>query len=367
MQIAINGDITKKGMMLLRDFIKDITVTRRNKTAMQQFVDLATKGYLIYSVDTISSTNIIDVWIKYRNLLIAWLDTFTKEYEISVPFDDLPIDYQARISLLTLLLLARDLTEAHDYVFDGENREIVNTPVISGTNVTLYDVVRFMYPVALWSGEPNDILSIASILTSNTKELLNRGGKWNVILYTPLLASGIMTEDFIHEHANYIAGKHTKEPRFTVTGLGQAFMKYAAFVPRHSLSTSYYYTALMTFTAISHVHHAVLSSIINDVLRTDIYGNIDYMLLEYSNYARHINALNGHPDFYAQAYTRGDALRDLAAMTFTLINARLELLNKDQELHERLLSKYTFLMEAPSELVRDAVRAILLVSGSIAR
>jgi hypothetical protein len=365
MQIAINGDITKKGMTILRDFVKDITVTRRNKAAMQQFVDLATKGYLIYGVGAINNTNIIDVWFKYRDLLIAWLDTFTKEYEISVPFDDLPIDYQARISLLTLLLLARDLIEAHDYVFDGENREIVNTPVINGTNVTLYGMVRFMYPVALWSDEPSDILSIASIFSGNARELLNRGGKWNVILYAPLLASGIMTEDFIHKLAKYLNPEYTGKLGFITTGLGQAFMKYAAFVPRRSLDTSYYYTALMTFTAISHIHHAVLSSIINDVLRTDIYGNIDYMLFEYSNYARHINALNGHPDFYAQAYTRGDALRDLAAMTFTLINARLELLNKDQELHERLLSKYTFLMEAPSRLINDAVRTILLVSGRV--
>ncbi len=52
-------------------------------------------------------------------------------------------------------------------------------------------------------------------------------------------------------------------------------------------------------------------------------------------------------------------------MTFTLINARLELLNKDQELHDRLVSKYIFLMEAPSRLINDAVRTILLVSGRV--
>ena len=362
MQIAINDDITKKGMMLLRDFVKEITITRRSKAFARQFIDLAKNDFLIYAgINTIGSTNILDVWAKYRNLLIAWLDTFTKEYEIRVSLGVLPIDYQARVSLLTLILLTRDLVEAQDYAFDGENREIVNTPIVSGT--TLYDMVRFIYSIALWSGEPNDVLSIASIFSSNARELLSK--KWNNILYAPLLTAGIVSEDFIHEHANYIAGKHTKEPRFTTTGLGQAFMKYAAFVPYHSLSTSYYYTALMTFTAISHVHHAVLSSIINDVLRTSIYGNIDYMLLEYSNYARYINALNGHPDFYAQAYTRGDALRDLAAMTFTLINARLELLNKDQELHDRLVSKYLFLIKSPSELVRDAVRTILLVSGRV--
>jgi len=366
MQIGINNDITKKGMTILRDFIKDITVTRRNKDAMQQFVDLATKGYLIYGVDVISSVNIIDTWIKYRNLLIAWLDAFTKEYEISVPFDDLPIDYQARVSLLTLILLTRDLVEVHDYVFDGETREIVNTPVINGTNVTLYDVVRFIYSIALWSGEPNDVLSIVPILSSNTKELLNRGGKWNVILYAPLLASGIMTEDFIHKLANYMAEKKTtKDYRFITTGLGQAFMKYTALIPRYSLDTRYYFTALMTFTAISHVHHAVLSFVINDVLRTDIYGTIDYMLFEYSKYANYIRALDAFPDLFMQAYTRGDALRDLAAMVFTLINAKLELFNRYQELHEQLLSKYSFLMEGPSRLINDAVRAILLVSGRI--
>jgi len=362
MQIGVNVDVTKKGMMLLRDFVKDITVTRRSKATMQQFVDLATEGYLIYGVGVINNTNIIDVWIKYRNLLIAWLDTFINEYKISAPFYDLPIDYQARISLLTLMLLARDLIETRDYELDRENWEIVNTPIIRGANVALRDVVRFIYPIALWGGEPNDILSIASIFSSNRKLLSKR---WNNILYAPLLAAGIVAEDFIHGLANYIAGKPAKDYRFTTTGLGQAFMKYVAFTPRHSLSISYYYTALMTFTAISHVHHAVLSFIINDVLRTDIYGTIDYMLFEYSNYARYINALNGYPDFYAQAYTRGDALRDLAAMTFTLINARLELLNKDQELHERLVSKYIFLMEAPSKLINDAVRTILLVSGRV--
>ena len=362
MQIGVNVDVTKKGMMLLRDFVKDITVTRRSKATMQQFVDLATEGYLIYGVGVINNTNIIDVWIKYRNLLIAWLDTFINEYKISAPFYDLPIDYQARISLLTLMLLARDLIETRDYELDRENWEIVNTPIIRDANVALRDVVRFIYPIALWGGEPNDILSIASIFSSNRKLLSKR---WNNILHAPLLAAGIVAEDFIHGLANYMAEKKTKDYRFTTTGLGQAFMKYVAFTPRHSLSISYYYTALMTFTAISHVHHAVLSFIINDVLRTDIYGTIDYMLFEYSNYARYINALNGYPDFYAQAYTRGDALRDLAAMTFTLINARLELLNKDQELHDQLVSKYIFLMEAPSKLINDAVRTILLVSGRV--
>jgi len=367
MQIAINDDITKKGMTILRDFVKDITVTRRSKASVRQFIDLAKNDFLIYAdINTIGSTNILDVWFKYRNLLIAWLDTFTKEYEIRVSLGDLPIDYQARISLLTLLLLARDLIEARDYELDRENWEIVNTPIIRDTNVALRDVVRFIYSIALWSGEPNDVLSIVPILSSNTKELLNRGGKWNVILYAPLLASGIMTEDFIHKLANYMAEKKTtKDYRFITTGLGQAFMKYAAFTPRHSLSTNYYYTAITTFTAISHVQYEVLNHVINNVLNTDIYGTVEYMVYEYSKYADYINPLNGHPDFYAQAYTRGDALRDLATMTFTLINARLELLNKDQELHERLVSKYIFLMEAPSRLINDAVRTILLVSGRV--
>jgi len=362
MQIGINDDVTKKGMTILRDFVKGITVTRSKKAAMQQFVDLATKGYLIYGVDVISSVNIIDTWIKYRNLLIAWLDAFTKEYEIGVSFDDLPIDYQARISLLTLLLLARDLIETHDYAFDEENWEIVNTPIIRDANVTLRDVVRFIYPIVLWGGGPDETLSIASIFSSS-EELLYKM-RYNK-LYAPLLAAGIVAEDFIHKFGNYVGRKITKDYRFITTGLGQAFMKYAAFVPRYSLSISYYYTALMTFTAISRVHHAVLSFVINNVLRTDIYGTIDHMLLEYSNYARYINALNGYPDFYVQAYTRGDALRDLAAMVFTLINAKLELFNRYQELHEQLLSKYSFLMEGPSRLINDAVRAILLVSARV--
>ena len=363
MQIAINDDITKKGMMLLRDFVKDITVTRRSKASVRQFIDLAKNDFLIYAgINTIGGTNILDVWVKYRNLLIAWLDTFTKEYEIRVSLGDLPIDYQARISLLTLLLLARDLIEARDYELDRENWEIVNTPIIRDTNVALRDVVRFIYPIALWGGGPDEALSIASIFSSS-EELLYKM-RYNK-LYAPLLVAGIVAENFIHKLANYVGGKITKDYRFITTGLGQAFMKYAAFVSRYSLSISYYYTALMTFTAISHVQYEVLNHVINNVLNTDIYGTIDYMLFEYSNYARYINALNGYPDFYVQAYTRDDALRDLATMVFTLISAKLELFNKDQELHEQLLSKYSFLMEGPSRLINNAVRAILLVSGRV--
>jgi hypothetical protein len=201
MQIGINDDVTKKGMMLLRDFIRDVTVVRESKASARQFIDLVKNDFLIYAgINTIGSTNILDVWAKYRNLLIAWLDTFTKEYEIRAPFGVLPIDYQARVSLLTLMLLTRDLVEVHDYAFDGENREIADTPVIDGTNLTLSDMFRFIYPIALWSNE----LSIASILTSNAKESLNRGRKRNVILYAPLLVSGIMTEDFIHKLAKYL-------------------------------------------------------------------------------------------------------------------------------------------------------------------
>ncbi len=196
--------------MLLRDFIRDVTVVRKSKASARQFIDLAKNDFLIYaSINTIGSTNILDVWAKYRNLLIAWLDTFIKEYEIRAPLGGLPIDYQARVSLLTLLLLARDLIEAHDYVFDKENREIVNTPIVSGT--TLYDMVRFMYPVVLWSDEPSDILSIASIFSGNARELLSK--KWNNVLYAPLLTAGIVSEDFIHEHANYmVETKHQTHP-----------------------------------------------------------------------------------------------------------------------------------------------------------
>ena len=367
MQIAINDGITKKGMTILRDFIKEITITRRNKAAMQQFVDLAKNDFLIYaSINTIGSTNILDVWAKYRNLLIAWLDTFTKEYEmkmINAALNDLPHDYQARISLLTLMLLARDLIETRDYSLDSEHREIVDTIVINDTNVTLRDIVRFMYPVALWDVEPSDVLSVASIFSRDVKLLDNR--KIHVV-YAPLLAAGIVTEDFIHKLANYIVEKKTtKDYRFITTGLGRAFMEYAAFVPRHSLNTSYYHTAITTFVAISHAHYNVLNYIINNILNTSIHGNIDYVLHEYSNYANYINVIDAFPSFFTQAYTRGDSLRDLAAMTFTLINARLELLNKDQELHARLLSKYTFLMKPPNDLIRDAVRVMLHVSGAV--
>jgi hypothetical protein len=344
--------------LILRDFVKEVKVVRRSRDAMQftmQFVDLAAKGYLIYaSANTVSTTNIVDTWVRYRNILAAWLDAFTEEYKISLPLIELPLDYRARVSLLTLILMARDLAERH-YTLNNENRGIMNTTVID--DIPLYNLIAHIYPVMLWGGTMDDAAFVASTISKKTFTS-------SIALPTPLLATGILAEDFIHRLANYLAGrKNAKGFRLTTTGLGQAFMKFTAFIPRHSLNIGYYRTAIAAFAAISHVHHSVLDLAINEVLNTDIRGIVDNMLVEYSKHANGINAFNAYPDFYTQAYTRGEALRDLAAMVFSLINMRLELLTKNQKLHEQLLRRYTFLMKPPNDLVKDAVKAVLLASG----
>jgi hypothetical protein len=365
MSITINDSLTKKGLLILRDFVKEVEVVRRSRGAnhfVAQFVDLAAKGYLIYaSVNTVSATNIVDIWVRYRNLLTAWLDAFTEEYKINLPLIELPLDYRARVSLLTLMLLTRDLTEAHRYVLDSESRAIVNTPVFNG--IPLHDLVNSVYPVILWGGTPGDAATIASAISKGT---FNGDKMQHAVLYVPLLAVNALAEDFMHRLANYLAGrKVAKGFRLTTTGLGQAFMKFTAFIPRYSLGIDFYRTAIAAFAAVSHVHYSVLDLAINEVLNTDIRGIVDNMLMEYSKHANSINAFNAHPDFYTQAYTRGEALRDLAAMVFSLINMRLELLTKNQELHAQLLRRYTFLMKPPNDLVKDAVKAILLTSGLV--
>jgi diacylglycerol kinase len=275
-------------------------------------------------------------------------------YKINLPLIELPLDYRARVSLLTLILLARDLAERR-YTLDNENRGIMNTAVIN--DMPLYNLIAHIYPVMLWGGAMDDAAFVASTISKKT--FTN-----SIALPTPLLATGILAEDFMHRLANYLAeGKVTKGFRFATTGLGQAFMKFTAFIPRHSLSIGYYRTAIAAFAAISHAHYSVLDLAINEVLNTDIRGIVDNMLVEYSKHANGINAFNAYPDFYTQAYTRGEALRDLAAMVFALINTRLELLTKNQKLHEQLLRRYTFLMKPPNDLVKDAVKAILLASG----
>ena len=364
MSIAINDNLTKKGLMILRDFVKEIEVVVRSRDVNHfavQFVDLVAKGYLIYAgVNMVSATNIVDTWVRYRNLLAAWLDAFTEEYKINLPLIELPLDYRARVSLLTLMLLARDLTEARYYVLDSESRAIVNTPMFNG--ISLHDLVNSVYPVMLWGGTPGDVVAIASAFIS--KGTFNGNKMRHAVLYAPLLAVNVLAEDFMHKLANYLAeGKVAKGFRYTTTGLGQAFMKFTAFIPRHSLGIAFYRTAMAAFAAISHVHYSVLGLAINEVLNTDIRGIVDNMLMEYSKHANSINAFNAHPDFYTQAYTRGEALKDLATMVFTLINMRLELLTKNQKLHEQLLRRYTFLMKPINDLVKDAVKAILLASG----
>ena len=359
MSIAINDDLTKKGLLILRDFIKEVKVVRKGGGAMQftmQFVDLIAKGYLIYAgVNMVSATNIVDTWVRYRNLLTAWLDAFTEEYKTNLPLIELPLDYRARVSLLTLILMARDLAERH-YTLNNENRGIMNTTVIN--DIPLYNLIAHIYPVILWGGTMGDAAFVASTILKKTFTS-------SIALPTPLLAAGILAEDFMHKLTNYMAGRKIAKNNFRLaaTGLGQAFMKFTAFIPRHSLSIGYYRTAIAAFAAISHVHYSVLDLAINEVLNTDIRGIVDNMLVEYSKHANGINAFNAYPDFYTQAYTRGEALRDLAAMVFSLINMRLELLTRNQKLHEQLLRRYTFLMKPPNDLVKDAVKAILLASG----
>jgi len=399
--IEVNDDLTKRGIELLRDFIKEITVkARKNKErALQQFINLINDDYLIYmSIDTLSDNNIIDVWIKFRKDFISWFKDFVDKYGINVPLDDLPDNYRARVAVLTSILLVRDLIEAQYYALNNDIRQIINSPVISQdkTFLTLYDIIRYIYPIMLWAAvgstihEGSEVMRIAALFSNNARkfyEIIKSEGneygepyKEYKRLYLPIIITGLMNEDLIYRLIKFIDPELAKERRyrFNITGLGQAFLKLSTFVFRRSLSVAYYRTAIATLTAISRIHYSILairSAIINKVLETDIYGNVEFIQNEYLKYAQYATAFL---NIYSQAYTHDNVLKDLSAMTFTLINLRIELNNElnnpevkisHQSINQALnivLRKYPFLVTSIDELVRNAIRALLYTSGRVA-
>jgi len=396
--IEINDEMTLRGLELLRSFINKVDARGKNvRRALAQLINLVEGNYLPFvSVDALSDNNIIDVWNDYRNDFISWLKGFIEKYGIEVPLDDLPIDYRARVAVLTAMLLARDLIEVHYYALSSETRQIVDSTVIDWGDVSLslYDLVRYAYPIMLWAAmgaaitRGTEVMPIVSIFSEKVKALyevtksrgrskVGGGGVYKVykLVYMPLVITGLMNEDVLYKliksiSPEIVSGAETY--RFNVTGLGQAFLKISALVFRHSLDTAYYGTAIAVLTAISHVHDIVLNKIINQVLRTDIYGNVEFMQSEYVKYNQYAASF---PDIYRLTYTHDNALRDLSAMTLTLINMRNELNelaqeSKSQEVDQALnvlINKYPLLTsETVNELVRDAIKVIWLTSGSIA-
>jgi len=396
--IEINDEMTLRGLELLRSFINKVDARGKNvRRALAQLINLVEGNYLPFvSVDALSDNNVIDVWNDYRNDFISWLKGFIEKYGIEVPLDDLPIDYRARVAVLTAMLLARDLIEVHYYALSSEARQIVDSTVIDwgGVSLSLYDLVRYAYPIMLWAAmgaaitRGTEVMPIVSIFSEKVKALyevtksrgrskVGGGGVYKVykLMYMPLVITGLMNEDVLYKliksiSPEIVSGAETY--RFNVTGLGQAFLKISALVFRHSLDTAYYGTAIAVLTAISHVHDLVLNKVINQVLRTDIYGNVEFMQSEYAKYNQYAASF---PDVYRLAYTHDNALRDLSAMTLTLINMRNELNelaqeSKSQEVDQALnvlINKYPLLTsETVNELVRDAIKVIWLTSGSIA-
>jgi hypothetical protein len=392
--IEINDELTLRGLELLKSFISKVDVRGKNvRRALAQLINLVEGNYLPFvSVDALSDNNVIDAWNEYRNDFVSWLKGFIEKYGIEVPLDDLPIDYRARVAVLTAMLLARDLIEVHYYALSSEARQIVDGTVINwgGVSLSLYDLVRYAYPIMLWAAmgaaitRGTEVMPIVSIFSEKAKALYevtksrgrSGGGEYKVykLMYMPLIITGLMNEDVLYKLIKSISPEmvpRDKTYRFNVTGLGQAFLKISALVFRHSLSTAYYSTAIAVLTAISHVHDIVLSKIINQVLKTDIYGNVEFMQSEYARYNQYAASFS---DVYRLAYTHDNALRDLSAMTLTLINIRNELnelaqKSKAQDVDQvlnTLINKYPFLASGTvNELVRDAIKVIWLTSGSI--
>jgi len=179
--IEINDELTLKGLELLRSFISKVDVRGKNvRRALAQLINLVEGNYLPFvSVDALSDNNIIDVWNDYRNDLISWLKGFIEKYGIEVPLDDLPIDYRARVAVLTAMLLARDLIEVHYYALSSEARQIVDSTVIDwgGASLSLYDLIRYAYPIMLWAAmgaaitRGTEVMPIVSIFSEKVKAL----------------------------------------------------------------------------------------------------------------------------------------------------------------------------------------------------
>jgi hypothetical protein len=384
-----------KGVKLLREFISGITVPKKYKEeyTLQQIVKLINDGsdFWIYaSIDVLSDSNVIDKWSEYRDRFVSWLNEFLDKYNIEAVIDGLPNDYKARVAMLTIMLLARDLVETRYYALSSEVRQVIDGHAVtwSGISISLYDLTRYIYPTTLWISyiaEGTEPIRIAAMFSKTIRDLYvttkktgkDGGSTYRIykLIYLPLIITGLIGEDVLYKLiglADPELLKRGQKNRFFTTGLGQAFLKISTFAFRYSLSTAYYRTAIAALAAISHAHYSVLTTIINQILSTDVRGNVDFMQSEYMKYSQYADAF---PNVYRQAYTHDNALRDLFAMILTLINLR----NEINELAARglnpqiinqalgtLMGKYPFLVSGSvDELIRDVIKVTWFTSGRV--
>jgi len=384
-----------KGVELLREFISGITVPKKYKEeyTLQQIVKLINDGsdFWIYaSIDVLSDSNVIDKWSEYRDRFVSWLNEFLDKYNIEAVINGLPNDYKARVAMLTIMLLARDLVETRYYALSSEARQVIDGHAVtwSGISISLYDLTRYIYPTTLWISyiaEGTEPIRIAAMFSKTIRDLYvttkktgkDGGSTYRIykLIYLPLIITGLVGEDVLYKLiglADPELLKKEQKNRFFTTGLGQAFLKISTFAFRYSLSTAYYRAAIAALAAISHAHYSVLTTIINQILSTDVRGNVDFMQSEYMKYSQYADAF---PNVYRQAYTHDNALRDLFAMILTLINLR----NEINELAARglnpqiinqalgtLMGKYPFLVSGSvDELIRDVIKVTWFTSGRV--
>ncbi len=337
MSVEVNGENTRVGLALLRDFMASVRLAKRwRETAAKGLLELAVNNdFLVYTTAwTATRSNIVDAWLAYRERFASWLEEFIGKYGIDAPLKGLPIDYVARTSLLTLLTLARDLAEVRYYTLMRETMDVITSP-IGGTGLTLCDVARFVYPATLFLGHSDEEVGYAVAAVKGV-----RPGPVDVpvSIYLAGAVGGVLTEDVIDR---LMGGR---KRAFGATGLGAAWGKLSMYVARYSAMVPFYKTVIASLAAISRVHQELLS------------GAVDRMLAVYGAYA----SQTYFPRLYESAYTSIDALADLAAMVFTLIGLRAAL---SGETLTSLLRKYKFLLAPANELVKNAVRALLYASG----
>jgi hypothetical protein len=352
MSVEVNGENTRVGLALLRDFIASVRLAKRwRETAAKGLLELVVgSDFLIYTTAwTAARSNIVDAWLAYRERFASWLGEFVDKYGIDAPLKGLPIDYVARTSLLTLLTLARDLAEVRYYTLMREAMDVITSP-IGGTGLTLCDVARFVYPATLFLGHSDEEVGYAVAAVKGV-----RPGPVDVpvSIYLAGAVGGVLAEDVIDR---LMGGR---KRAFGATGLGAAWSKLSIYVARYSAMVPFYKTVIASLAAISRIHQELLSGAINDILESDPFGYVDRMLTVYSGYA----SQTYFPRLYEAVYTSIDALADLAAMALTLIGLKAAL---SGEPLTSLLRKYKFLLAPTNELVKNAVRALLYASGRVA-
>lgn len=351
MSVEANGENTREGLKLLRDFLSSIRMARRwRETAAKGLLELVVgSDFLVYTTAwTAARSNIVDAWLAYRERFVSWLGEFVDKYGIDAPLKGLPIDYAARTSLLTLLTLARDLAEVRYYTLMGEVRDVITSP-IGGTGLALYDVARFVYPATLFLGHTDEEVGYAVAAVKGV-----RPGPVDVPvgIYLAGAVGGVLTEDVIDR---LMGGR---KRAFGATGLGAAWSKLSIYVARYSAMVPFYKTVIVSLAAISRIHQELLSGAINDILESDPFGYVDRMLSMYNDYGSQYRPY--FPRLYEAAYTGIDALADLAAIGLTLIGLKAALSGEGLT---SLLRKYKFLLAPTNELVKNATRALLYASG----